>query len=508
MNIPILLWTRTGVRQVHFEVGDLLGSGGSKIPKEQVRTRFVRYVASNLPYDSAEGNCERIDLSKVYFLPDVLEPVRSYDVAEKSVRPAWISLDIPPDTKPGSYRSNVEIRFQGGAHESLKLELEVQNARVPGPEEWTFRLDLWQNPSAVAHQHRVQPWSKVHLETLKPHLRMLADAGAKFITTYVCHSPWKDDTYVADATMVEWIKQPDGSYTFDYSVFDSYVELAASCGINDSITAYTMLPWKHRVRYLDAASGNYVWEEWLPDSVQFKEFWSVFLLDFKRHLKSKGWFEKTYIGINENALEDTQAALKTLHEAVPEWKVTYAGHWHEELNRSLHDYCTIIDKRVPPAQVQRRREEGKTSTFYVCCYPPKPNNYPFSPPAENTWMGWYAAALDLDGFLRWAYDSWTEDPLRDARHVLFPAGDCFMVYPGVRSSIRFERLREGIVDFEKIRILRKRLKQQSSPAAGESLEKLQRILASFDYERVQSQPAAVPVGQGKKLLNELTRVWF
>ena len=29
-----------------------------------------------------------------------------------------------------------------------------------------------------------------------------------------------------------------------------------------------------------------------------------------------------------------------------------------------------------------------------------------------------------------------------------------MVYPGGNSSIRFEKLREGIVDFEKIRILR------------------------------------------------------
>lgn len=83
-----------------------------------------------------------------------------------------------------------------------------------------------------------------------------------------------------------------------------------------------------------------------------------------------------------------------------------------------------------------------------------------------------------------------------------------MVYPGVRSSVRFERLREGIVDFEKIRILRERLKQESNPAAKEALEKLERILAFFDYEQVQSEPAAVPVGRGKKLLNELTRVWF
>jgi hypothetical protein len=508
VNIPVVLWTKTGATQVRLECGDLLSSGGSRISKSKVCTRFVRYVASNLPYGSIAGDCEKADLSEAWLLPDVLEDARSYDLGGKSVRPVWLSVDVPSDARPGLYASTVELKFQGGVVGPLKLELEVQNAVLPEPSEWQFRLDIWQNPWAVAHQHNVEPWSTAHIEILKPHLKMLADAGAKFITTYVCHSPWKDDTYVADSTMVEWIRQPDGSWSFDYEVFDLYVELAASCGISDSITAYTMLPWKHRVRYLDAVSGNHVWEEWLPDSSQFKAFWSTFLQDFKRHLKNKGWFEKTYIGINENALEDTQAALRTLHEEVPEWKVTYAGHWHEELNRSLHDYCTIIDKRVPPEEVQRRRKEGKTSTFYVCCYPGKPNNYPFSPPAENTWMGWYAAALDLDGFLRWAYDSWTEDPLRDARHVLFPAGDCFLVYPGVRSSVRFERLREGIVDFEKIGILRKRLEQQGNTAAKEALRQLERTLALFDYERVQSEPAAVPVGRGKKLLDELTRTWL
>ena len=123
-------------------------------------------------------------------------------------------------------------------------------------------------------------------------------------------------------------------------------------------------------------------------------------------------------------------------------------------------------------------------------------------------MGWYAAALNLDGFLRWAYDSWTADPLRDTRHVLWPAGDCFLVYPGSRSSIRFERLREGIVDFEKIRIVRRRLKEKNDTAAKEDLERLGRTLALFDYERVQSEPAAVPVNQGRKFLNDLTRNWF
>ena len=83
-------------------------------------------------------------------------------------------------------------------------------------------------------------------------------------------------------------------------------------------------------------------------------------------------------------------------------------------------------------------------TFYVCGGPIRPNTHLFSPPSEATWLGWHAAARGYDGFLRWAYNSWNMDPMIDARYIVFPPGDCFMVYPGARNSIRFGNLREGI----------------------------------------------------------------
>src|SRR5439155_22097432 len=42
----------------------------------------------------------------------------------------------------------------------------------------------------------------------------------------------------------------------------------------------------------------------------------------------------------------------------------------------------------------------------------------------------------------------------DARQVAWPAGDEVLAYPGGGSSVRFDKLREGIVDYEKIPILR------------------------------------------------------
>ena len=119
-------------------------------------------------------------------------------------------------------------------------------------------------------------------------------------------------------------------------------------------------------------------------------------------------------------------------------------------------------------------------------------------------MGWHAAAKGYDGFLRWAYDSWTADPLHDTRHVNWPAGDCWLVYPGVRSSIRFERLREGIIDHEEIRILRQLLERRQDATAKQSLACLDAMLKRFTYTAGQ-QPAAELVCSAQELLSELTR---
>ena len=62
--------------------------------------------------------------------------------------------------------------------------------------------------------------------------------------------------------------------------------------------------------------------------------------------------------------------------------------------------------------------------------------------------------------LRWAFNSWVENPLVDSRFRTWPAGDTYITYPQARSSIRYERLVEGIQDYEKVQIVKKLLEQK------------------------------------------------
>lgn len=482
-NAQLLIWSSDTWEQVRISIQDLKSMEGNIIPKDQITFELVRYVLSNYPYAEKKAICGESPYKSGFLMPDRFETLDRFDLPSRTTRPVWMMIDVPRETVPGTYTGRIEVKAKGKVSKMLTVEIIVQNQLLPHPKDWTYRLDLWQNPWAVAWYNDVKPWSAEHKMLLKQHLKHYAGAGGTYITTYGVHSPWADNSYMIEGGMIEWIKKADNSWAFDYKIFDEYVTLAMECGINKAITLYTPIPWGFRHRYRDEATGNYSYINWSPSSGEFKKMWNIFLTDFKFHLESKGWLDITYIGINENPMEETLAAIQVVKEHDKCWKITYAGNWHEELDTLLDDYSFLYGQEPTIKQQKERRITGRTSTVYVCCNPPVPNNFVFSPPVEGRWISWYVMAYGYDGFLRWAYDAWPEDVNRDARHGSWAAGDCYMVYPGGKSSIRFEKMREGIVDFEKVRILRELTAKSGNVQAQRLLEQLDQHLQIFLKEK-------------------------
>jgi hypothetical protein len=530
LNAMMLVWSPDTINQVRFVVNDLKNDKGNILSKNNLKLEIVRYVISNYPYDAKEVTCGEGPVDKAWLLPDKLEEFERFDLPGKTVRPVWISLNIPSGTVPGIYNGTIEARSEKHTI-ILKLTIKVQNQTLPSPHDWTFRLDLWQNPWVIAEYYKVKPWSDEHKALLKRHLKLYADAGGKYITTYAVHSPWADGSYMIEGNMIEWIRRKNGSWKFDYSIFDQYVQLAMEVGIDKAITIYTPIPWGERFRYIDEATGNYITEQWLPTSNIFKTNWNVFLTDLKKHLEKKGWFNKTYLGVNENAMEQTLSAIKVIKDHSKQWKITYAGDWHPEtypkdveiqkldpksakqlsnstdLNSLLDDYSSVFNKEPSISEIRNRSLNHKTSTFYICCTPSKPNTFVFSPPVEGRWLGWYTLAHGYDGMLRWAYDAWVADPSRDARHVYWPAGDAYMIYPGANSSIRFEKMREGIVDFEKIKILKAQTERSSNPNIKKLMQELEKHLQTFISEHeFKKEKLESDIQKGKKIVDELSEM--
>jgi len=199
-------------------------------------------------------------------------------------------------------------------------------------------------------------------------------------------------------------------------------------------------------------------------------------------------------------MEQMNAAYNLVKEADPGYRIGGAANYNvdsEEADK-IQDMSVIYHYDLLSEEaIARRKGNGQILTFYTCCSPARPNTFTFSPPAESTFIGWHAAAVGYDGYLRWALNSWPENPNLDSRFGKWNSGDTYLLYPN-GSSIRFERLIEGIQDFEKIRIL----KQELSEKQKASLEKVLENFAPSIYD--ENQKAEELLAEGKELLLKLS----
>ncbi len=501
INAQALLWTTRDCKEVAIEVSNLKGPGGNIIPASAIRTHFVRYVMTDELNKDKRGACGYRPDHTVFdssVVADILDVKVLHDIGARHTQPVWVNIWTPAEVKSGVYRGRLSFKSKEGKFAPLDIELTVGDRLLPAPEQWAFWLDLWQNPYAVARYYQVPLWSDAHFDAMRPIMKQLADAGQKCITASIMHQPWGGQTEDPFESMVMRVKKIDGSWAYDYAVFDKWVEFAMSMGINREINCYSMIPWKLSFRYYDQASDGMKFVDAQVGSPEYRDFWYPFLVDFAKHLKAKGWFDITTIAMDERPMDQMQRAMALIREADPDFRVALAGNYHEPIEREIADYCIASGQSFPKEVLAERRASGKKSTVYTCCSEAYPNIFTFSPPAEAAWHAWYAAAADFDGYLRWAFNSWVKDPLRDSRFRAFGAGDCYQVYPGGRTSIRFERLVEGIQDYEKVRILKEELKNQP-----EKLELLNETLKMFDIKRLAEEPAADMVNKAREVINGL-----
>ena len=503
INCLLLVWSAEKIDEVIVRASPFRNSN-HQLDKGITSISIVNYVLSN----EFAGGCGTRDLDKSpsQISPDLLKKANKFGINAQETKPVWIAVDIPPQAPPGVYEGNISVESTSGTVNHA-ITLEVMNKSLPAPSAWSFHLDLWQNPYAVARFNRVKLWSAEHINLLKPLLTMLAQAGQKCITTTLIEDPWAGQTFDPYGSMIKWIKKADGTWTYDYSVFDLYVNLAMESGIKEQINCYSMVPVGNKFSWFDEKSSKTITIESIPGTKAYEDMWRSFLHDFKGHLKAKGWLNKTAIALDEREEEEMEKMFVFLKEAAPELKISMAGFYYGKINPAIYDFSSNwrhVDTLAGDV-LDARRRAGLKTTYYVACGIPKPNNFTFSPPAESCYEGWFASAMGFDGFLRWAYNSWPENPLLDSRFTRWPSGDTYFVYPNAQSSVRFERLREGIQDYEKIRILRKELAEDPSRKAAAAREELNNFMGSINTKTLDKRSAADVINEGKKLLAEIAR---
>lgn len=451
-NQIILESKDTDINGLNIYVTDMVAPDGI-IPAESIRLYKVGYVKGDaIPAVDSQPN-PRTNA----YVADALTEILPTELVAGEPEAIWISVDVPDDIPTGIYSGAVNIAKGDDMLAKCEMTFKVTSHRLPDSGDWSFFLDIWQFPYRLinivnGNGGTIVPFSNAHFELLRPFYRLLADAGQKCITAYI-----KDGAFNPGETMIKWAKNADSSWTFDYTDFDNYVGFMMSLGIDRQISCFSLGGWNNSVGYSDMTQGGkYQTMSLKIGSPEFNEIWNIFLNDFRSHLLSKGWMDKTVLYMDENRNDDMRLIVKTIRSNGSDWKIGLSGRYIDaDVEREFYNYSTIIGTTPSTTAIS-------VPIFYTSCSQTHPNNFltPENSVAEMTWMPWHAMALGFKGYQRWAFDNWFQSDPFDACDKLNTAGDFHMIYRSDNTvnskpvlSIRWEMLRDGIQDYEKCRLL-------------------------------------------------------
>lgn len=531
------------VNNVTITVSDLTGAG--TIPAANVNARFCKNVIGSKIPGGPDSPCKRLGADTS--VPDVVSLDSSVNIASATTQPVWMVISIPANANPGIYNGTLRVGDAGSNSVVFNLQVEVLNVNL-NLRDMDFQIDYWVGPYSINRYYGSTLWSAEYWNQYYGVNSSLRDVGQSFVTTTICKDPWDSQTYDPYDSMVRWIKKTDGTWQYDFSVFDQF-------GVNnlnffgsqiDAIECFTMFQWVNTYYYWDEATNSEKTVVAAPGTAAYTSHWLPMLQAFRTFLQSKtwpfgggSWYNKTYIALDEKmSLTELIEIIKLLHQAWPErYKqpvVCYSGKHHTDLvytddpNSQLWKYVYYEDLFIghiernqltePIATIVAERKAAGLKTYgYACCSNPYPNNYIASEPCEGVWVPLWCAKHEFDGNLRWSWTCWPATPLVNGCDPMnkYPAGDCFMVYPNstttapyFQQSVRWLASFDGFEEAYKVEFLRKVL-------TGQDLASLEAVLDSLTWPSYYKNPDPadpdgyqVEVDQCRSEIERLTRKYL
>jgi hypothetical protein len=133
-----------------------------------------------------------------------------------------VTVAVPPEAAPGEYKGKLTISADGQKPVEVPVELTVCSWRVPKPNEFRTFVDLIQSPESVALEYGVPLYGEKHWQLLEKSVEQLG-----YIGNWTIHIPLICQTNQGnEQSMVRWVKKADGTYKYDFTVFDKYLDLA------------------------------------------------------------------------------------------------------------------------------------------------------------------------------------------------------------------------------------------------------------------------------------------
>lgn len=475
-----------------------------KVPKlrgvhERIRLSVSAPFYVELNLEGFMTDHDDVEKADVLLTQDVLENRANIPTA------VWAEVKVPHEAKAGTYDVSVKAFLSRyGEDERLvfeeNLSLTVAEYILPDAKDWKIYVNLWQHLSSVARHHDVSLWSDQHFEILEKYVNAIAALGQKSVMLCAGEIPWGGQGCASDmehfANLFEYsiigiTKKADGSFSYDYSKMQRYIDLCAKAGICGDIEIFGLVNvWKNMIDpplcedYPENIILRY-WDE-ADESMKYirnREDIIAYVRALEQYFIQTGQIDRVCIGADEPAdMERYRKSLNLLSEIAPAFRCSAAINHAEFIEEFQERIDTVspslscVNKEYDRLITYKKQHPEKRLLWYVCGFNNIPNNSIINPLTDNRSIGPLTAYLGMDGFLRWNFCLYSEDPRKDIRYSRFGAGDINFVYPSKNGapllSLRYKNLQRGFADHELIYALR-----QKDPSADELFKKI------FDFSK-------------------------
>ena len=108
LNFQALLWSTENIAALEISGTELTSKEGSVIDTTYIQVKPVGYLLT----DEFLTGCGRRnkDTIPAHLVPDILYPNQIFNLPAQSVRPVWLSIQIPAEVPAGIYSGALQVR--------------------------------------------------------------------------------------------------------------------------------------------------------------------------------------------------------------------------------------------------------------------------------------------------------------------------------------------------------------------------------------------------------------
>jgi len=442
------------------------------------RVRFVGYVPikkNTEPHLQETG--EQVLVAKAPVdLPDPLLEDSSVLLKAGQTGAVWLTVSVPDDIAPGTYEGQVLLAADG-VEQRVPLSVKVYAARVPS--QMSLKVVNWYYPVVLTHTYQAPWWTEKHWKLIEADAQSMA-AHRQSVGHVMLHET------------IRAVQDDKGAVTFDFTNFDRMVETFRKAGlpwVMGSALAGRH-EWTSKDFYAiplpltkpDGSKGQFPTPE-DPTSKEeakkrvfvmtdaFEKHLAAFLPVFQKHLEEKGWVA-SYIQLQADEPVGSNAAAyvrlgQLVKKHAPKLRRAEALR-ATNIVGALDIWAPVLDQLGHQMKFFKERQAAGDEVWFYTCERPRGkymNRLIDYPLLKTRLLHWASFATGTTGYLHWGFNPSWGNPFQNAGD---PPGDGHLVYPGVArlhgappaedklhslDSLRYEAMRDGIEDYELLRLL-------------------------------------------------------